>query len=242
MNHFLYAYKDDGRDGRELRYSLRSLQTNLVTTEKIGITIVGDIPTWLDGPNVRYVERPQTGGDAVKVHNIMSSVLAGVKALRANGIDACTYMDDDFMLLEPSFGAPLTYSKNWSDYIRDARRLRTDGVGWYIEAAERTDAILSLRTGRTLAFEGHRPLPVDVTMADRILSTLVDRDPKEGVFWRSTYGNMAMLGRDIRWAPDVKVGKSWPVGSSWVSTDQRDWDTAKTRLERWLSKPSIWER
>lgn len=237
MTHFLYNYRDDNRNGLELRYSLRGLEQNWAADEH-EITIVGDIPEWLIGVN--HVPGETTEDLTLKVGAIAGGVMLGAVDLLNHGVMDAVYMDDDLILTDPLTGVPITHCGSWSKFERDIMRVRDAGASWWREGARRTGRLLELRPD-ALSFEVHRPMPLHLPTAAAILATVIDRPAEEGVFWRSMYGNFAEQGKKALWARDTKVDSFWPSGSAWGSTDQRFWRHAQHKLERWLPTRSRWE-
>jgi len=236
MTHFLYCYKDDGHDGQELRYSLRSLET--YWQDEIDITIVGPLPSWMTG--VTQVE-PRT--DSVSVHNVLTGVLRGARNLLERGIEEAVYMDDDYVLMDPADKVFPIYVSRWDTFYLKRNRLWENDFQWFLNAMDVTQRIVGKFPG-SLCFEAHRPMPFEPERAVKLLSNFEDISGEKSPFWRSTYGNLALPREAAVLARDVRAVPSFKPGSAWASTDAgKSFDGAVAKkLQQWFPTPSRWER
>ena len=231
--HFLYSYRDDGHDGRELRYSLRGLDTFWVGD--FDVTIVGDCPDWVKG--VVHVPTPRS---SEKQMDILLNVLHGAR--RLSGVEGpVVCMDDDYVLLEPTSRVIQGNGGTFQAVYQNRNRLTEENFEWWLTALERTHDLLLTTTTRGW-YERHRPFLIDPKQAVSLLRNFEGAAPVRAPFWRTVYGNFVGWDEPTYQMRDVRVSGSWPKGTSWVSTDQAYWDKAKTRLARWLPTPSRFER
>lgn len=239
MTHFLYAYRDDGADGQELKYSLRSLQKNWAGSLPF-ITIVGDLPTWAH--DVQHLEHPH-GSSESKVYNILTAVLKGARALTTLGVEDAIYCDDDYLLMEPTSAVVASHSEPWGIYAARRNRLWEEGIEWLVQAMGVTDRFLGASVNAR-SYELHRPMPIRPRSAVRLLEKFEDREPENCPLWRSMYGNLVGYPETGSWqAEDVRVrptGQFRP-GSAWASTDQKYWDKIGPKVESMFPNPSRWE-
>lgn len=238
MTSFLYAYRDDLLGGRELKYSLRSLEKNFKSAIDLDITIVGDLPDWARG--VHHIPSAASEDSGTKVKNILSAVYLGASSLAERGISSAVYCDDDYMLLEPAEAVLPMHVGPWSELYAKRNRLWEPGIDWYRTGIEATERVLS-RIPEALNYELHRPMPFRTDSVSRLLASMLEKAPEDCPFWRSTYGNYAGWTYGSFLARDVRAASSWPVGSSWISTDQKHWDRVSKKLEAWFPEPSRWE-
>ena len=101
----LYTYRDDGKDGLELRYSIRSMVKHF--TAFTDLLIVGQVPSWYTGKYVPFTDiegRPAT--------SIMRKMLGG-------GVENFLWVADDHFALKP-FGEDLP-----NYYNKHARQVDT---------------------------------------------------------------------------------------------------------------------
>lgn len=223
--------------GEELRYSLRSIQQNLLHSD-IQLMMVGDEPpAWLMPDEwVRGNLSTSTSTGA----RIMENVLRGVQKLQDIAKDVhlgdVIYIDDDYFLLDPTSEVLVCDRGTLQDHVAKCQRDLRRGH-WFTDTLYNTYAQLSLRGDVPLSFELHRPLPIDIDLVYETLS-----DAPENVFWRSWYGNgvceESTFARDGRY-----VGRSMPLGVPWISSEDEAW-------EAWIAKKitpmfptaSRWER
>ncbi len=234
--HFLYPYCDDGHDGRELRYSLRGLDTFF--HRPFDVTIVGDpLPSWTTGVN--YVPDLRPGG---KQLNILLAVLKGCRVLTDlhPDIDEVVCMDDDYMLLESVQSILPYYSGTFEAVWKNRNRFWEADFDWWLTSLVRTYELLR-PIDQPLWYDLHRPFLIDPRQAIPLLSNFENKPPDAAPMWRTLYGNFATYDRPVSMMHDVQVWSSWPKNTSWVSTDQRKWDKAKVRLAALLPDPSRFE-
>jgi hypothetical protein len=237
--HILYSYRDDELGGRELKYSLRSL--DMFFKDDLEITIVGDKPSWM--VDVSHLQAPASPDSTTKVQNILRAVYLGADYLLSEGVTRAIYCDDDYMLLDPVTDVLPLHRGSWAEYIKNRNRMWEDGIDWYRIGMEATDKVVGrLPASTTMSYEVHRPMPFDPKRAVALLENFLHVPPDECPFWRSTYGNLVGWPSGAHLARDVRAATSWPVGVPWISTDQKYWDKVAKRLGEWFPEPSRWER
>lgn len=239
MTHFLYTYRDDGQDGAELKYSLRSLERFWAGDLPV-ITVVGEAPRWLrDAHLVWSVQEP---GESTKVRNVLRSMHEASRYLASLGVTEAIYMADDYILTDPIDSVVPTWKSDWDSYYGVRNRLWEPGIEWLTTAMEATNTWVAGRPD-AVCYELHRPMPIDpracARLLERFLLMPVDRAP----LWRSLYGNLVGYEKALQ-AADVRVKPSgqFPAGTPWMSTDQKFWDKIGPKLEQAFPKPSRWEK
>lgn len=205
----VYPYKY-GDGGRELRYSLRSLQF-LPHTD---VWFVGDKPPWAD--NVSWIPRAHTG-------NSPADIVAGHVATAARALQQPFYLfNDDFFVLNPVEDVPVYHGGPIDKFIAKRKRRDTFGqseilTGEYLRDIGITDPV---------TYALHYPLRID---ADAFLEA-VEAMPA-GTRMRTWYGNVAGLGG--WYAADCKVRdlESGLPFASFASTYERSFSEGKVGEE-----------
>lgn len=224
-----------GDRNEELRYALRSWETNLLGSHTL-IT-VGHRPSWLT-PDQHYAGNRYTSVNRAVWDNIhvVSDAVAGENPSDGDVL----YMNDDFFCLEPTESVPVLRRN-----LTLAQHVKLSGppsAGWW-------PASLAL-TASWLAGEGfphpdsyelHRPfLAVPSLMAkslDRFDAASNDVLPQ----WRTLYGVLNNV--EAHPVSDVKLGIHGftGFGSGWVSTSDYSWPKYRATISRRFQKPSRWE-
>lgn len=245
MTVLLYSFKDYGDDAPELQYSLRSLEANLRMPD-LTLVLVGDQPpSWLE-PDL-FVVGNAAGG---KVANMADNVWRGCQtlqyemALPHGPADEVIYFSDDYFLMDPVPGILPTNAGPLFEHVRKCQRDLQKGH-WYTQTMVSTEYRLeqAMNDARRLqglySYELHRPMPIRVWDAARELAEI-----PENVFWRTWYGNMVGYERrDLTVRDGRFIGKTWPLGVPWLSTEDSAWrDGMGKKIAAHFPNRSRWER
>lgn len=232
--HLLVLYKSEPTDGEELKYSLRSLEKNLHIDTDYTITVVGDMPTWIQGAEHLHGNPHQDD----KVRNMMHNVVEGCRHLQ--GEERAYFFADDYILMDPTEEILPCYWGRLADQVE----LVTGRFGkdhWYSRSMKATYRITSAFSEEPRSWDLHRPMPLQPARAVEVLSPLL----KAGTvpFWRTTYGELAGFDRPAYHAHDGKYHSGrYPIGVPWVSTDEAMWQARPGRtIRKRLDTPSRWE-
>lgn len=225
-----------GDQNEELRYALRTWETNLVLPE-LTLMTVGYQPSWLlpdiHVPGNRFKSSPLAVFDNVR--------LGAEEAVRVSGNEEVVYMNDDFFCLDP-VGKVLPVRRNVDLATQMAGYPSQSGLWWGRSLHRTASWLASEGFPHPDSYEVHRPLPV---APEQMLSTL-DRwgpaDREDTVpQWRTIYG--VLNGIEAHPVPDVKVGSGPPRHwSPWLSTSDQSWRLYAARIGQRYKKPSRWEK
>jgi len=227
-----------GDSNEELRYALRSWETNLILPTGLTLMTVGHRPSWLE-PDMhldgnRYKSMPLA---------VFDNVWLGAEAA-VHSEQEVIYMNDDFFCLDP-VGAILPVRRNIS-LDKQIEQFPGHAGLWWPTSLRLTASWLSKQGfPHPHSYEVHRPLlarPDDMLsalgkwLADHPLGT-TDTVPQ----WRTVYGVL----NEVHAYPvkDAKLsGKQTGVGTPWVSTSDLSWRKYARSLQKRFQKPSRWER
>lgn len=224
-----------GDSNEELRYALRSWETNLILPGGLELMTVGYKPTWLE---------PDTHVDGNRYDSValavFDNVRIGAEAAVNMEILEVLYMNDDFFCLDP-VGAILPVRRNCSLDEHIAQFPSNAGLWWPRSLRLTASWLSSEGFPHPDSYEVHRPLPADsLCMADtldRWQGGMTDLVPQ----WRTVYGTLNKVeAYPVR---DVKLGgANTGVGSPWVSTSDQSWRRYAPGIKGRFQKPSRWER
>lgn len=224
-----------GDTNEELRYALRSWETNLILPN-LWLMTVGHKPSWLS-PD-RHVE-----GNFYKSapFAVFDNIKRGAEAACLLGHNQpVIFMNDDFFCLDP-VGAVLPVRRNCTLAEHIAQFPAGTGMWW--PASLRLTASWLAEQGfpRPDSYEVHRPLVAD---AEGMLSTLSRWDLDSGDTvpqWRTMYGVL----NEVHAYPvsDAKLGlRQTGIGTPWVSTSDQSWRRFALAMQKRFQKPSRWEK
>lgn len=145
----LYPYKDDGKDGQELYYSIRSMEKHF--KDMTGCIVIGDKPSWYTGEHI-----PASDIEGRKEYSVY------LKVKKVEGI--VLYCNDDFYALK-------NFDSNLPNYYfgtcREMSRLVTE---------RRFKDLFGKCLPEWKSFEVHCPMVIDTRLLnlddeDRLLKT-----------------------------------------------------------------------
>ena len=131
-------------------------------------------------------------------------------------------MNDDFFILSEMQDDGDIHGR-LSDLLRNRKVHDT-----YYKAIENTIEMLDELQLPLWNFELHKPLRVDKNQLVMVIRLL--RSEREAILWRSLYGNVTLLGREVV-RTSVSDVKNIPFGSSWcLSTDGYSYPRYRSKL------------
>lgn len=229
-----------GDSNEELRYALRSWETNLHLSlpsgarDGLALMTVGYRPNWLNPdvhvPGNHYESMPLAVFDNVRI---------GAEQAIESGAEEVIYMNDDFFCLDP-VGAILPVRRNCSLADHIAKFPPNAGLWWPRSLRLTASWLASEGWSHPWSYEVHRPLyakPKDMlTALDRWGRDLRDVVPQ----WRTVYGVVNNI--EAHPVTDVKLGnRNTGYGSPWVSTSDQTWRRYAPDIKKRFQKPSRWE-
>jgi hypothetical protein len=230
-----------GEYNEELRYALRSWQTNLIFPEGLTLMTVGFKPSWLapdwhvDGNH--YKSMPLA---------VFDNVLLGAKKAIELEYSQCIYMNDDFFCLDPIGGVvPVRRDCTLAEHI--AKFPRNGGLWWPRSLRLTADWLAEAGFPQPESYEVHRPLPATPEGMFRALSRWVRESgweqgdiPDTVPQWRTLYG--VLNGIEAHPVRDVKISLNGRgITSPWLSTTDENWRMFAQMMKRRFQKPSKWE-
>lgn len=228
-----------GDSNEELRYALRSWETNLILPDGLELMIVGHCPSWLDPEHF-------VPGNEYKsvVLAVFDNVYKGAEAAVNLGEGDVVFMNDDFFCLDP-VGAllPVRRRVTLAEHVAQF----PGGAGlWWPQTLRLTASWLADQGYPSPdSYEVHRPFSagaermvwaLDRWLAENPLGS-TDSVPQ----WRTVYGVL----NDVFAYPvaDAKLGnRQSGIGTPWVSTSDQSWRTYAGAMRKRFQKPSRWER
>lgn len=233
-----------GDDNEELRYSLRSWETNLLPGVEKHLIIVGYCPSWL---RPDHFIKGNTVPEMDRV--VFENVLLGASYVTAeHGAREVIVMNDDMFCLDPVTDVPkVRRNITLREHVSTVPR-----TTWWGRSLKSTVALAEAwGVEEPQSYEVHRPLVADSALLWGALLEAVAAMQSEGSLrgqpypqWRTVYG-MSFDGHDDEYIPvrDVKVlGTRKPrVGSPWLSTDEVSWKYLSSAIRKRFQNPSRWE-
>lgn len=224
-----------GDVNEELRYALRSWETNLHLPGGLELLTVGYKPNWLK-PDAhvmgnRYKSMPLA---------VFDNVLLGAQTAINTGDEEVLYMNDDFFCLDP-VGAVLPVRRNCTLAEQMAHFPANSGLWWPKSLRLTASWLDGLGFPHPDSYEVHRPL---LARPDGMLEALSrweggmdDTVPQ----WRTAYGVLNKV--EAYPVQDAKLGMRQPgVGTPWISTSDQSWRKYALPIKKRFQKPSRWER
>lgn len=230
-----------GDNNEELRYAIRSWETNLHPVhqwdEHLTLLTVGDCPSWLE-PDVHVPGNRQSS----MPFNVFDNVLLGSEAAIECGYDgqSVLFMNDDFFCLDP-VGAVLPVRRNIT-LAEHIAKFPEGASTWWPQSLRLTASWLAeVGFPHPDSFEVHRPLPATPSAMIEALSRWDMGSGDTVPQWRTVYGTLAKV--DAYPVGDAKLGtKQRGVGTPWVSTSDQTWRIYAASMRQRFQKPSRWER
>lgn len=219
-----------GDDNEELRYALRSWETNLLYPDGLSLVTVGYKPSWLT-PDVHIAGNRYPSPR----HAVWDNVLLASHSLRQEA--RVVFMNDDFFCLDPMASIlPVKRNQTLAEHCTQAK-----GSGWWGDSLDLTASWLSDQGYPSPdSYEVHRPLlaaPSAMLWALRAWDGgLAATIPQ----WRTVYGVLNQI--EAHPVPDVKLSRATPgFGSPWVSTSDSSWRLHRQFITQRFQKRSRWE-
>lgn len=223
-----------GDTNEELKYALRTWETNLILDGGLELMTVGYCPTWLK-PDVhiegnRYSSMP---------HAVFDNVRLGAAEAVHRGEAEVVYMNDDFFCLDP-VGKVVPVRRNCS-LAEHIAKFPPGSSLWWPKSLDLTASWLAEQGfPHPHSYEVHRPLPASAEGMVSALSRWPERLDGTVPQWRTVYGVL----NEVEAVPvkDVKVGtRNVAVRSPWLSTSDQSWRVHANAIKRGFQKPSRWE-
>lgn len=224
-----------GDYNEELRYALRSWQTNLILPDGLQLMTVGYKPKWLE-PDWHF-----KGNDFKSMpHAVFANVKQGAGRAVDLQFEECVYMNDDFFCMDP-VGCVLPVKRNLT-LAQHIASFPANGSAWWARSLRLTASWLS-EAGfpHPDSYEVHRPLLASPSGMFEALSRW-DLGSSDSVpQWRTVYGTLNKV--EAYPVVDAKLGtRQSGVGTPWISTSDQTWRRYSTTIKQRFQKPSRWER
>jgi hypothetical protein len=224
-----------GDSNEELRYAMRSWETNLHLGSDLRLMTVGHRPSWarpdMHLPANRYSSMP---------HAVFDNVRIGAGEAERQGYEACLYMNDDFFCLDP-VGAVLPVRRNIS-LAEHCAKFPANASNWWPKSLRLTASWLAeVGFPHPDSFEVHRPLPATPSAMFEALSRWDLASGDTVPQWRTVYGTLNEV--DAYPVVDAKLSpKTHGVGTPWISTSDQSWRRYALPIMKRFQKPSRWEK
>lgn len=226
-----------GDSNEELRFALRSWETNLHLPGGLELWTVGYCPTWL-APD-RHIDGNRHKSVALAVFDNVA-----LAARQAAAYDEVVFMNDDFFCLDP-VGAILPVKRDITLAEHVAKFPERAGLWWPTSLRLTASWLAEQGFPHPDSYEVHRPLLASPAGMDEALSRWnggsIHWTPDTVPQWRTAYGIL----NEVEAYPvaDVKLGRSITgVGTPWVSTSDETWRIYQRDIKRRFQKPSRWEK
>lgn len=222
-----------GDSNEELRYALRSWETNLILPD-LRLLIVGHCPPWVQPDNFVPGNRHKSMPFAV-----FDNIRIGASAAICDGEDEVIYMNDDFFCMDP-VGSILPVRRNCTLAEQIDKFPNGPGLWWPLSLRLTAAWLASEGYPSPDSYEVHRPLVADaqamLDALDRWDITSSDTVPQ----WRTVYGVLNKV--EAYPVQDAKLGQHQTgVGTPWLSTTDNSWRRYRTAMQKRFQKPSRWE-
>lgn len=221
-----------GESNEELRFALRSWETNLLLPGGLTLWTVGFKPSWLEPDRHidgnRYDSMPMA---------VFDNVREGARAAAAEGFEEAIFMNDDFFCLDP-VGSVIAVCRN-STLAEHVLQFPPNAGMWWPRSLRATLSWAN-ENGfhKAMSYEVHRPLICDPRDMAEVLGGIECNDPIPQ--WRTVYG--AKYLPDAVPVQDCKLGlASSGVGTPWVSTSDQSWRRYARDMTVRFRKQSKWE-
>ena len=223
-----------GDSNEELRYAMRSWETNLHLGSDLQLMTVGYKPTWL-APDMHvmgnfYPSMP---------HAVFNNVQLGAERAIQFGATECLFMNDDFFCMDPT-GAVLPVKRNMT-LAEHIAKFPPGASTWWPKSLRLTASWLAeVGFPHPDSFEVHRPLPAAPSAMFDALSRWDLASGDTVPQWRTVYGTL----NEVEAFPviDAKLSnRTVGLGTPWISTTDQVWRRYAPQIMRRFQKPSQWE-
>lgn len=224
-----------GDKNEELRYALRSWETNLVLDGGLHLLTVGYQPSWL-APDTHIDGNAR---DSMPL-NVWENVRLGAEHALELRLDEVVYMNDDFFCLDP-VGKILPVRRNCT-LAQHLSQFPPNAGAWWPKSLHLTASWLSdLGFPHPDSYEVHRPLLASPSGMIEALSRWDGGFEGPIPQWRTAYGVLNKV--EAHPVGDAKLSlRQTGVGTPWVSTSDQSWRRYAAEIKRRFQKPSRWER
>lgn len=230
-----------GDMNEELRYALRSWETNLHMDGDLFLMTVGHRPKWLKPDHHVSGNRHKSVALAV-----WDNVLLGTEQALKSGYAEknALYMNDDFFCLDP-VGCVLPVKRNVS-LAKQFEHYPENSTLWWPQSLRLTGAFLAEQGFPGCdSYEAHRPL---IASPSAMYNALMEWNETSQHWttdtvpqWRTVYGVL----NQVKAYPviDAKLGsgKATGIGTPWISTSDHSWRRYAMSIKKRFQKPSRWE-
>ena len=219
-----------GDHNPELKYALRSIQTNLPAVTQIWT--VGHHPTWCT-PD-RHI--PGNTGPTAQA-NVYRNILAGCQA--AAHTSEILISNDDIYITAPTPRVTPQYRGTLADHLNLPRVRRARGQWWPTSLATTQLALQAHGIADPTSWELHTPFPCHPARMAETLTLMQHVTPDNPPQWRSLYGNLNHVRGDQ--TTDVKAYTAGALQAPYHSTDDTSYRHFADQLAATFPTPSRWE-
>jgi hypothetical protein len=226
-----------GDVNEELRFAIRSWETNLHYPGGLELMTVGYQPSWLAPdvhiPGNHYKSMPLA---------VFDNVFLGAEAAVGMGAGEVLYMNDDFYCLDP-MGSVLPVRRNCT-LAQHIEGFPGNAGLWWPRSLRLTASWLAEEGfPHPDSYEVHRPLLATPSGMYEALGRWLERpDSMAGDVpqWRTVYGTLNKV--DAYPVKDAKLGlHATGIGTPWLSTSDQSWRRHAPSIKKRFQKPSRWE-
>lgn len=230
-----------GDTNEELRYAMRSWETNLILPGDLAIMTVGHRPSWLE---------PDLHVEGNKYDSMPLNVWDNVRLGAESAQDACdvygndrqevVYMNDDFFCMDP-VGAILPVRRN-ATLAEHIAKFPPNASNWWPKSLALTASWLDgLGFPHPYSYEAHRPLLASPSGMIEALSQWQGGMDGPLPQWRTAYGVINRVEAYPVVDAKLSAGGSG-VGTPWLSTSDEVWRRYALAMRKRFQKPSRWEK
>lgn len=224
-----------GDSNEELRFALRTWETNLILPGGLDLITVGFKPSWLK-PDVHIEGNKYKSLPLAVFDNIL---LAAEHVSRSVYGGDVIFMNDDFFCLDP-VGAVLPVKRNQTLAQHIAVFPAGNGLWWPTSLRLTASWLAEQGYDHPDSYEVHRPLVASPSSMFEALSQWDGGMTGAIPQWRTLYG--VLNGVEAYPVQDAKLGlKATGYGTPWVSTSDQSWRRYAASIKPRFQKPSRWE-
>ena len=224
-------------DNEELRYSLRSLETN---TSVDRVSIIGGYPDWL---NLDTVEVLPGNPHENKQRNGIANMEIALREFKGDFV----VLNDDFMVLRPmDENLPFYHKYTLDNHMVQATAVTPEGKHRKKMLVQMNHYLKNNRVAVPMSFETHVPMRINgEELASRIQRyrdwwTMEEGEP---LMWRTLYANYKPSSEVVGRRDVITHGvESMKLAGDFASTSDRTVEPILPLLVDRFPKPSRWER